>query len=141
MPKGKGKRHTPEQVVAILRRAESSEAVATVCREMNISAATFHRWKSQYGGMELTELQQLRGLRDENARLKRLVADQALHIQVLKEVKVKNGIDPCSRIGRNGALNDFSASGKGVFRGVATPMSSIPEPGSCTTPPALRCSD
>ena len=89
MPKGKGKRHTPEQIVAILRRAESGESAATVCRETNISVATFHRWKSQYGGMELSELQQLRGLRDENARLKRLVADQALHIQVLKEVNGK----------------------------------------------------
>ena len=89
MPKGKGKRHTPEQIVAILRRAESGETVATVCRETNISTATYHRWKSQYGGMELSELQQLRGLRDANARLKRLVADQALHIQVLKEVNGK----------------------------------------------------
>ena len=70
MPKGKGKRHTPEQIVAILRRSESGETVATVCRETNISAATFHRWKSQYGGMDLSELQQLRGLRDENARVK-----------------------------------------------------------------------
>jgi putative transposase len=87
----KGKRHTPEQIVAILRRSESGETVATVCRETNISAATFHRWKSQYGGMELSDLQQLRGLRDENARLKRLVADQALHIQMLKEVNGKNG--------------------------------------------------
>ena len=85
----KGKKHTPEQIVAILRRAESGEAVATVCQETNISAATYHRWKSQYGGMQLSDLQQLRGLRDENARLKRLVADQALHIQVLKEVNGK----------------------------------------------------
>jgi putative transposase len=85
----KGKRHTPEQIVAILRRSESGETVATVCRETNISAATFHRWKRQYGGMDLSELQQLRGLRDENVRLKRLVADQALHIQVLKEVNGK----------------------------------------------------
>jgi len=89
MPTGKGKRHTPEQVVAILRRVESGETAAIVCREMNVSAATFHRWKNQFGGMDLSELQQLRGLRDENARLKRLVADQALHIQVLKEVNGK----------------------------------------------------
>jgi len=74
MPKGKGKRHTPEQIVAILRRSEGGETAASVCRETNISLATFHRWKNQYGGMELNELQQLRGLRDENARLKRLVA-------------------------------------------------------------------
>ncbi len=72
--------------MAILRRTESGEAAATVCRETNISAATFHRWKSQYGGMEFNELQQLQGLRDENAQLKPLVADQELHIQVLKEV-------------------------------------------------------
>lgn len=78
----KGKRHTPEQIVAILRRSESGEAVATVCRETNISTATFNWWKSQYGGMDLSERQQLRGLRDENARLKRLVADQALRKMV-----------------------------------------------------------
>ncbi len=90
-PDANRKKHSPEQIVAILRRSESGEPVATVCRETNISAATFHRWKSQYGGMELSDLQQLRGLRDENARLKRLVADQVLHIQVLKEVNGKNG--------------------------------------------------
>ena len=85
----KGKRPTPGQIGASRRRGERGETVATVCRGTNISAATFHRWKSQYGGMDLSELQQLRGLRDENARLKRLVADQALHIQVLKEVNGK----------------------------------------------------
>ena len=53
MPKGKGKRHTPEQIVAILRRAESGETATTVCRETNISGATFYRWKSQNGGMQL----------------------------------------------------------------------------------------
>ncbi len=84
-----GKRHTPEQIVAVLRRVESGETAVAVCRETNISAATFHRWKSQYPGMDLSDLQQLRGLRDENARLKRIVADQALHIQVLKEVNGK----------------------------------------------------
>lgn len=50
-----GKRHTPEQIVAVLRRVERGETVATVCRETNISVATFHRWKSQYGGMDLSE--------------------------------------------------------------------------------------
>jgi len=85
----KGKKHTPEQIVAILRRAESGEAVATVCRETNISEATLYRWKQQYGGMQLDELKELKALRDENARLKRVVADQALNIQVLKEVNSK----------------------------------------------------
>jgi putative transposase len=84
-----GKKHTPGQIVAILRRAESGSSIEAVCRETNISAATFHRWKKRYGGMEVNELQQRRGLREENAQLKRLVADQALHIQVLKEVNGK----------------------------------------------------
>src|SRR5674476_963780 len=64
----KGKRHTPEQIVAVLRRSESGATVATVCRETNISVATFHRWKSQYGGMDLRERQQLqRATRGERA--------------------------------------------------------------------------
>ena len=85
----KGKKHTPEQIIAILRRIDSGEAAQAVCRETNISEATLYRWKQQYGGMQLDELKELKGLRDENARLKRVVADQALNIQVLKEVNSK----------------------------------------------------
>jgi putative transposase len=85
----KGKKHTPEQIIAILRRIDSGEAAQAVCRETNISEATLYRWKQQYGGMQLDELKELKALRDENARLKRVVADQALNIQVLKEVNSK----------------------------------------------------
>jgi len=85
----KGKKHTPEQIIAILRRIDSGEAAQAVCRETNISEATLYRWKQQYGGMELDELKELKALRDENARLKRVVADRALNIQVLKEVNSK----------------------------------------------------
>lgn len=85
----KGKKHTPEQVVAILRRIESGEAVPAVCREINVSEATYYRWKQQYGAMEVDEVKELRALREENARLKRVVADQALNIHVLKEVNAK----------------------------------------------------
>jgi putative transposase len=56
---------------------------------VNISEATLYRWKQQYGGMKLDELKELKALRDENARLKRIVADQVLNIQVLKEVNSK----------------------------------------------------
>ena len=87
----KGKKHTPEQIVAILRRVEQGEAAETVCRNVNISEATLYRWKRQYGAMELDEVRELKALREENDRLKRLVADQALNIQVLKEVNSKNG--------------------------------------------------
>jgi len=85
----KGKRHTPEQIVAILRRIEQGEAAEAVCRSVNISEATLYLWKQQYGALELDEVKELKALRDENARLKRLVADQALNLQVLKEVNSK----------------------------------------------------
>ena len=85
----KGKKHTPEQIVAILRRIDGGESAQAVAREVNISEATLHRWKQQYGAMEIDELKELKVLRDENARLKRIVADQVLNIQVLKEVNSK----------------------------------------------------
>ena len=85
----KGKKHTPEQIVAILRRIDGGESAQAVAREVNISEATLHCWKQQYGAMEIDELKELKALRDENARLKRIVADQVLNIQVLKEVNSK----------------------------------------------------
>ncbi len=85
----KGKKHTPEQIVTILRRIDGGESAQAVSREMNISEATLHRWKQQYGAMEIDELKELKALREENARLKRIVADQVLNIQVLKEVNSK----------------------------------------------------
>ena len=85
----KGKKHKPEQIVATLRRVDQGETAESVCRNVNISEATLYRWKQQYGAMELDEVKELKALREENARLKRLVADQALNIQVLKEVNAK----------------------------------------------------
>ena len=85
----KGKKHTPEQIVAMLRRIDGGESAQAVSREVNISEATLHRWKQQYGAMEIDEGKELKALREENARLKRIVADQVLNIQVLKEVNSK----------------------------------------------------
>jgi len=85
----KGKKHTSEQIVAILRRIDGGESAQVVSRDANISEATLYRWKQQYGAMEIDELKELKALRDENARLKRIVADQVLNIQVLKEVNSK----------------------------------------------------
>jgi putative transposase len=85
----KGKKHTPEQIVTILRRIDGGESAQAVSREVNVSEATLHRWKQQYGAMEIDELKELKALREENARLKRIVADQVLNIQVLKEVNSK----------------------------------------------------
>ena len=110
----KGKKHTPEQIVGILRRIDGGEAAQAVCRVVNISEATLYRWKRQYGAMEIDELKELKALRDENARLKRIVADQVLNIQVLKEVNSKNGklvAETPRRPRRGSGGHVFAASG------------------------------
>jgi putative transposase len=90
----KNNRHTPEQIVRKLRQAEARLAAgATVpeaARELGISEATFHRWRNQYDGMSSSEAKRLKELEKENARLKKLVAEQALDIDILKEVSRKN---------------------------------------------------
>ena len=83
------KRHTEEQIIRILKQAESGIPVADVLREHNISQGTFYRWKAKFGGMDINEAKRLKALEEENARLKRLVAEQALDIQILKDVNSK----------------------------------------------------
>ena len=87
----KGQRkHTPEQVVRKLREADKllgeGRSVEEVAKQLEISENTFHRWRNQYGGMKSDEAKELRHLREENRRLKHLVADLTLDIQMLKEV-------------------------------------------------------
>ena len=69
----KGKKHNAEQIIAVLRRAEGGKSVSELCRGVNISEASFYRWQRQYGGMDKSELIELKSLREENTRLKRLV--------------------------------------------------------------------
>ena len=82
-------RHTPEQIVSKLREADAMLAagrpIAQVVQTLGVSEATFNRWRSQYGGMKAQEARRLKELEVENARLKRLVADQAIDISILKE--------------------------------------------------------
>lgn len=89
-----GKGYSPEQIVRKLRRAEAKLAsgakVPEVARELGISEATFHRWKARYGGMNPSEAKRLKELEKENARLKKLLAEQALDIDILKEVSRRN---------------------------------------------------
>ena len=89
MPLGKGKRHTPEQIVRILREAESGKTVRSVCSEYNISEQSFYRWRQKFGSMVVSDVRRLKSLEEENRRLKLLVADQALDNRLLKEVNAK----------------------------------------------------
>jgi len=83
-------RHTPEQIVRKLREADAQLAagvpIPEVARQLGISEATFHRWRNQYGGMKADATKRLKELEKENARLKKIVADQVLDISILKEV-------------------------------------------------------
>jgi putative transposase len=76
----KGKRFTDEQIAYALRQAEGGTPVADVCRQLGVSEASFYLWKKKYARLGLTEIRELRQLRDENARLKRLVADLTLEL-------------------------------------------------------------
>jgi putative transposase len=88
------KRHTPEQIVRKLRQADQKLALGAsipeVARELGVSGATYHRWKNQYGGMNTSETKRLKELEKENARLKKIVAEQAVDISILKEVNRGN---------------------------------------------------
>jgi putative transposase len=90
----KRKRHNPEEIVRKLRDAEAmlnaGKDLAAVLQGLEISEATYHRWRNQYGGMKSEEAKRLKKLEEENARLKKLVADQALDIAMLKEVASGN---------------------------------------------------
>ena len=83
------KGHSEEQIVAALKQYESGGKVAEICRKMGISQATFYVWKNQYAGMGVQEVRELRQLRGENGRLKRLVADLSLDRQILQEIVSK----------------------------------------------------
>jgi putative transposase len=85
----KKSRFKEEQIIAILKEQDSGMKVPDICRKHNISEPTFHNWKKKYGGLGLSELRRLRELEEENSRLKRIVASQALDIQVYKEVGLK----------------------------------------------------
>jgi putative transposase len=73
----------------VLQQVEAGAKVAEVCRQIGVSQATFYTWRKQYGGLSLSELRELRQLREENGRLKRLVADLSLDRQILQEIVSK----------------------------------------------------
>ena len=82
----KRSRFSEEQIIAILKQQESGLATADVCREHGISSATFYKWKAKFGGLEVSDARKLKTLEDENAKLKRLLAEQMLDNAMLKDV-------------------------------------------------------
>ena len=85
----KRKNYTEEQIINILKEAESGVPAKDLCRKHGMSAASFYAWKRKYGGMDVSEAKRLKALEEENRRLKKLVAEQALDNALLKEINEK----------------------------------------------------
>ena len=84
------KRHTEEQIIAVLKEAQAGVSAQELCRKQGMSDATFYKWRAKYSGLEVSDVKKLRQLEDENRRLKQMVAEQALDIQALKAITSKN---------------------------------------------------
>ncbi|MGZ2427334.1 putative transposase [Rhizobium laguerreae] len=85
----KKQRFTEEQIIAVLKEQEAGAKAADLCRKHGISEATFYNWKAKYGGMEVSEAKRVKALEDENARLKKLLAEQMLDAAALRELLAK----------------------------------------------------
>lgn len=85
----KRKRFSEEQIIKALKRIDAGEEAKAVCRELGVHEQTYYNWKKKYSGMEVDQLKELKALQDENARLKKIVADQMLNIDILKAVNSK----------------------------------------------------
>lgn len=83
------KRFTEEQIIKVLKEHEAGSGTGDLCRRHGISPATFYKWKAKFGGMEVSDAKKLRALESENGRLKRMVADLHLDIEMLKDVNSK----------------------------------------------------
>ena len=86
----RSKRHSEEQIIAVLKQAQAGVKTAEICRQHGISEQTFYRWKAKYGGLELSEAKKLRRLEQENRKLKQLVGELSLDKQALQDVLSKN---------------------------------------------------
>ena len=85
----KQKQYSTEEIIRILRQSDTDQTVESICRESNISKATFHRWKRKYGDMDIADAKRLKELEKENAELKKMLAESMLENRVLKEVNSK----------------------------------------------------
>ncbi len=87
---GNGRRYTEAQIIAILKEAETAPTVGEVIRRHGVAPKTYYRWKAKFAGMDVSEAKRLRALEDENRRLKQIVANQTLDLQILKELLGKD---------------------------------------------------
>ena len=85
----KPSRFTEEQIIGILREQEAGSKTADVCRKHGISSATFYKWKAKYGGLDVSDARRLKALEDENAKLKKLLAEAELDKAMLKDIASK----------------------------------------------------
>jgi len=86
----KRSRFTQEQIIGVLKEHQAGATATGLCRKHGISDATFYTWRSEYGGMEISDARKLKGLEEENAKLKRLLEEQMLDVATLKEMLAKN---------------------------------------------------
>ena len=137
---------TPEQMVHVLRQGESGVPIAELCRQHQISEQTYYRWKKQFGDLGTAEVRELRQLREENRKLKQLVADLSLDKQILREVIAKRSdADPTAGPGRVGAGGVSpepatglpSARGHALERAVHRSSAAADSP-ACAHPPDHR---
>src|SRR5271165_5605378 len=112
-----------EQIIAILREQEAGVATGEVCRRHGISDATFYKWKAKYGGMEVSDAKRLRGLEDENRRLKKLLAEAMLDNAALKDILGKTG-EAC------GATSDGDAALRAAWAEPTADLTPVGDPTS-----------
>src|SRR3569623_80574 len=107
-------RYKEEQIIAVLKEVDAGAKLQDVVRRLGVSEQTYYRWKAKFGGMEVIDAKMLKGLEDENRRLKQMVADQALDLQALKAVVSKNGealgLPPSRRLSPRRVRNERASS-------------------------------
>lgn len=112
-------RFTEEQIIAVLKEAEAGAKTGDLARRHGVSEATIYNWKAKYGGLEVSEAKRLRSLEDENAKLKRLLAEAMLDNAGLKDLLTKNGDARCQARGgcsSPGGPGDERAAGVPCYR-------------------------